>query len=174
LAYVEGLTEGGNPELAILWCKEALGHYGQRTTNNSREVLFVDGQYRLISGDKWEAFLKEQQKLLSERSPREKAGFPLVGAVVLPPEGVPIKQWPSSYQRWDILQDAGSKWTNSGSGSSFNASDLIIHRPPIQDGSLTRVVSFSNLISSPVTVSFSNGVAFPTNVVFQMRRKEGD
>lgn len=36
--YVPGLTKADNPELAILWCKEALGHNGDRNSRNGRTV----------------------------------------------------------------------------------------------------------------------------------------
>ena len=169
--YVEGLTESADPEIAILWCKEPLGHYGQRTKDKSREVLFVDGGYKSIPGDKWDEFLKEQERLLAQRSTREKAGFPLVNATVISPEGETINKHKGEYRHQDIFKETGSTWTNSGSGNPFSRTSLIIHRAPIQNGSLTRVISFSEYISEPVTVSFSDGVASPTNVVFPMRRK---
>ena len=169
--YVEGLTESTDPEIAILWCKEPLGHYGQRTKDKSREVLFVSGQYKSIPGDKWDEFLKEQERRLAQRSVREKAGFPMVNATVLSPDGVTINEHNGEYRHLEIFKEAGRTWTNSGSGRPFHGSALVIHRAPIQNGSLTRVISFSDFISEPVTVTFSDGVASHTNAIFRMRKK---
>lgn len=67
--YVEGLTEADNPEIALLYCKMALGHNGQRTKDGGRQVLFVgDGRIKWVPGEKWSAFLLEQKELLRLRT----------------------------------------------------------------------------------------------------------
>ncbi len=66
--YVEGLTQTNDPRIALLYCKEALGHNGQRTKDGGRQVLFVgDGGIQWVSGDRWSAFLSEQSELLRSK-----------------------------------------------------------------------------------------------------------
>jgi len=57
----------------------------------------------------------------------------------------------------------------SSSGISSGGLDLVWYHPPFQEGYVTRTLSFSNLISEPVTVRFTNGVPDVTNVVFKMK-----
>ena len=68
--YVPGLTQADDSQLALLWCKEALGHNGQRTKDGGRQVVFVDSDVRWVSGAKWASFLEEQKQLQS-KLPRE-------------------------------------------------------------------------------------------------------
>src|SRR5687767_9614907 len=100
-----------------------------------------------------------------------RAEFSRVRQTVLSPEGETINEHEGYYQLQDIFKETGSTWTNSGSGKPFSRTDLIIHRAPLQNGSLTRVISFSDFISEPVTVKFADGVASPTNAIFRMKRK---
>ena len=66
--YVEGLSQADDKRLALLWCKEPLGHNGDRTRDGGRQVGFVGGYVQWISGFRWQDFLKEQESLLAERS----------------------------------------------------------------------------------------------------------
>lgn len=66
--YVEGLTKSDDPQLALLWCKEALQHDGSRGKSGSREVIMLDGSRTSISAAKWPGFLANQKKLLEKRS----------------------------------------------------------------------------------------------------------
>jgi hypothetical protein len=66
--YVEGLTTSDDPGLAVFWDKAGLGHNGQRLSDGGRMVLFVGRGLEYIPGEKWEAFLEEQKKLLGERN----------------------------------------------------------------------------------------------------------
>jgi hypothetical protein len=37
--YLDGLTQADDPRLALLYCKQALGHNGQRTKDGGRQVV---------------------------------------------------------------------------------------------------------------------------------------
>lgn len=65
--YVEGLTESDSPEIAIVWDKVGLGHFGQRLSRG-QEAIYVDGSAAIISAQNWQRFLSTQQSLLHQRS----------------------------------------------------------------------------------------------------------
>jgi hypothetical protein len=62
--------------------------------------------------------------------------------------------------------DSSGHGTSSGTGGRVS---MVLYHPPLQNGSVTRTIAFSNLISSPVTVTFRDGVPDKTNVVYKMR-----
>lgn len=66
--YVEGMTTSDDGGIAILWDKVGLGHNGERLPQGDHDVLFVSGHTERITGDRWQAFLKEQEKLLASRT----------------------------------------------------------------------------------------------------------
>jgi hypothetical protein len=72
--YVEGLTTSDNPQLALLWCKEPLAHNGSRLKNGSREVITVDGFRTSVPAAGWPKFLKDQERMMEQRSGPEKSG----------------------------------------------------------------------------------------------------
>ncbi len=77
--YVEGLTPADDPRMALLYCKEPLGHNGQRTKDGGRQVLFAgNGGIQWISGDQWPSFLSEQRELLRSRNENRKESQPSV------------------------------------------------------------------------------------------------
>jgi hypothetical protein len=173
--YTDGLTLADDARIAILYCKEPLGHNGQKTKDGSRQVVFVGGNIGWISGDKWTAFLQEQKELLSKRNERSKAGRPLVDASIELPDGWRIDYMDVPYTISE--QEGGaSNFSGSGtsSGSSLSRDELVWYNPPFENqfsGFVTRALSFSNLESAPVTVNFSNGIPDKTNVVFKMQLK---
>lgn len=59
--YVEGLTIDDDPELALFWCKEPLGHNGQ--VSDSYVVWTVSGIKEYVALSEWEDYLKQQQEL---------------------------------------------------------------------------------------------------------------
>jgi hypothetical protein len=65
--YVEGLTTGDDPGLALFWDKIGLGHNGQRLSGGGHKVFFVNGESDYIPADRWQAFLDQQQKLHAAR-----------------------------------------------------------------------------------------------------------
>jgi len=65
--YVEGLTTGDDPGLALFWDKVGLGHNGQRLSEGGHKVFFVNGVSEYIPADRWEAFLDQQLKLYAAR-----------------------------------------------------------------------------------------------------------
>ncbi len=64
--YVEGLRLDSNPELALFWDKEGLGHNGERLSGGGHIVTFVGLGREHIPESQWDCFLEEQRKLLSE------------------------------------------------------------------------------------------------------------
>jgi hypothetical protein len=167
--YTPGLTKADNPKLALLWCKEPLGHNGQRTKGGGRQVVFVGGMVEWVSETNWSNFLIEQKRLLAERSPRAVAGKPtvLVTAAVELPDGSRVGKLNSTY----IVTESSSGPGFSSSGSSSDDLDIVWFHPEFQEGQITRTLSFSNLVSDPVTVRFTNGIPDVTNVVFTMKQK---
>jgi len=165
--YVEGLTVADDIGLALLWCKEPLGHNGDRTRDGGRQVVFVGGDVRWVSGARWAAFLEDQKRLLAERSVRAVAGAPVVAGSVELPDGTRIDRLNCICT---ITETSGGP-DFSSSGTSSGSLDLVWYHPPFQEGYVTRTLSFSRLISEPVTVRFTNGVPDVTNVVFRMRDK---
>jgi len=168
--YVEGLTEADDPRIALLYCKQALGHNGQRM-NGGRQVVFAGtGDIQWISGDRWPTFLKEQKELLLARSDRARAGMPLVTGQIELPDGRRLDQVDGP---WTMREEShgsnGSGSSTSSSSGGIRRSDLVWYRAPTENGSVTRTLSFSNLTSEPVTVIFTNGVPDVTNIVFRMR-----
>jgi len=61
--YVEGLTHRDDRHLAILWDKVGLGHNGERLFPPGHEVLFLNGDVRIIRKADWQTFLEEQEEL---------------------------------------------------------------------------------------------------------------
>jgi len=169
--YVEGLTWADDLRLALLYCKQPLGHFGERTKNGGREVLTVGGGSTWVSGDKWPAFLEEQKRLLAQRSERAKAGIPLVQAVIELPDGSRLESLDCPYTLTNQSKGLDSSGEGTESGQRLRRSDLAWYDAPLQEGSLTRILSFSNLVSELVTVKFTNGVPDRTNVIFKMKIK---
>jgi hypothetical protein len=166
--YVPGLTFADDPGLALLWCKSALGHNGQRTKDGGRQVVFIGSGIDWIPGDKWPAFLQEQKELLKHRSAKAVGGVPLLTGVIELPDGTRIDRFDGSCTLKE--QSKGPNSSSSGTSSGgFNRSQLVWYHAPLQDGYVTRTLSFSNLISDPVTITFTNGVPDVTNFVFRMR-----
>ena len=69
--YTDGLTRADDTRIALLYCKQPLGHNGDKTKDGGRQVVFVGGNIEWISGKTWSAFLEEQKKLLSQRTDRK-------------------------------------------------------------------------------------------------------
>ncbi|MEO5917676.1 MAG: hypothetical protein ABIS50_25825 [Luteolibacter sp.] len=167
--YVEGLTKSDDPRLALLWCKEPLQHDGSRGKSGAREVVRVDGDRSSVSGDQWTEFLKEQQQLMEKRSASEIAGKPVVRAAVELPDHTQIETIEGYYVMDHSSHSKDSSGSGRGSGSSLKVSDLTWYRAPVQHGSETRTLMFSNMTSDPVTVTFTNGVPDVREVVFRMK-----
>ena len=173
--YTDGLTRADDPRIALLYCKQPLGHNGQKTKDGGRQVVFVGGNIDWISGEKWSPFLEEQKELLSKRSGRAKTGAPLVDAIIELPDGRQIKSLDAPYTIQE--QEAGADGSSGGgtsSTSSLSRDAIVWFNTPLQNnfsGFIMRTLAFSNLVSAPVTVTFTNGIPDKTNVVFKMRAK---
>ncbi|HEY2911503.1 MAG TPA: hypothetical protein VGI99_14725 [Gemmataceae bacterium] len=61
--YVEGLRKGDDPALALFWDKAGLGHNGERRASGARTVWFINCSSEEIPGERWDAFLAEQELL---------------------------------------------------------------------------------------------------------------
>lgn len=173
--YTDGLTRADDPRIALLYCKQPPGHNGQKTKDGGRQVVFVGVNIKWISGDKWPSFLEEQNQLISKRSDRAKTGAPLVGAVIELPDGRQVENLdvPYTIQEQEAGAD-GSSGSGASSSSSLSRDAIVWFNAPLQNsfnGFMTRTLSFSNLVSAPVTVTFTNGIPDKTNVVFKMRVK---
>jgi len=117
--YADGLTRADDPRIALLYCKQALGHNGEKTKDGGRQVVFVgDGGIKWISGDEWPAFLEEQKALLAKRTGRAKTGAPLVNAVIELPNGRQVDSLDTSY----TLQEKEAGASFSGNGTSSGSS----------------------------------------------------
>jgi hypothetical protein len=165
--YVAGLTSADDPKIAILWCKAALGHNGQRTKDAGREVLFLGGR-EWVSGADWPKFLRDQQVLLNKRTLREKTALPLVTCLIKLPDGRLVESIDAPGTIDDESVGPDSEGQRGLPAETLTPAVLNIFRAPVQNGSLTRYLSFSNLNSMPVVISFSNGVPDHTNAVYRM------
>jgi hypothetical protein len=61
--YVEVLRKDDDPRLALFWDKAGLGHNGQRLSDGGHFVGLVNGTIDYVPGDRWAAFLEEQDRL---------------------------------------------------------------------------------------------------------------
>ena len=61
--YLEGLRSDDDPQLALFWDKEGLGHNGERLTGGGHIVMFVDGFTKHIIAEDWEQFRGDQRLL---------------------------------------------------------------------------------------------------------------
>jgi hypothetical protein len=164
--YVTGLTRADGPGLALLWCKVALGHNGNRPRDGGRQVVFVGRGVEWVSGNRWRAFLNDQKALMERRSTRAVSGMPLVTGSIQLPDGNRLGRFdgPCTIREETKGPDSSGHGTSSGGGC-----DLRWYQPPIQDGAVTRTLSFSNLVSDPVTITFKSGTPDITNFIYKMR-----
>ena len=168
--YTDGLTRADDTRIALLYCKQDLGHNGDRTKDGGRQVVFVGGGIEWVSGAKWPSFLQGQRELLSKRSDRAKSGSPLVAASIEMPDGQQIESV-EDYQMQETSAGPNSSGSGTSSGNGLSRDSLVWFHPPLDNGSVTRTLSFSNLASEPVTVIFVGGIPDKTNVVFKMRSR---
>lgn len=132
-------------------------------------MVFVGRNIEWISGSDWPSFLKKQSVLLAKRTKRAKNGTPLVSAIIQLPDGRTIESVDASFVIRE--NESGPDLSGSGtqSGSNLSQDDLVWFNAPSENGSVTRIISFSNLISAPVKVTFVKGIPDKTNVVFEMK-----
>lgn len=147
--YTDGLTRADDTRITLLYCKQALGHNGERTKGGGRHVVFVGGSIEWISGSKWPSFLQDQKELLSKRTDRAKNGRPLVSATIQLPDGREIESVDGSYEIQEIESGPNSSGNGKQSGNNLTRDDLFWFQAPSENGSVTRTVSFSNLVSAP-------------------------
>jgi hypothetical protein len=169
--YEPGLTRADDPRLALLWCKEPLSHNGERTSGG-REVVYVGGSVGWVAAGKWAGFLEEQEILRGGRAARAIAGHALVTGEIELPDGRRIMGVDGNYTLYERQTGQTESEISGGgesSGSALSASSLAYYQAPVRNGLLSRVLAFSNLVSDPVIIRFSDGVADVTNVVFKMR-----
>jgi hypothetical protein len=173
--YIEGLTEADDPEIAMLYCKQALGHNGQRTKDGGRQVVFVDTEIRWVSGQEWPSFLEKQRQRLSKRTEPEKAGQLVVDAVIELPDGTRINTENGPYTLRQQEKDINGYTDDRTESGKAVVHELGWFQVPVRidfTGSVVRTLSFSNLVSDPVTVNFILGRPDCTNVVFKMKKKD--
>jgi len=68
--YVEGLRIDSNPDLALFWDKEGLGHVSERLRGGGHIVRFVGGRIEHIPASRWNAFIQQQRELRAEEKRR--------------------------------------------------------------------------------------------------------
>jgi hypothetical protein len=162
--YVEGLTLADDARLAILWDKVGgVAHGGQQTRDGGRDVLFAGGNRDWVTADQWPAFLAEQAQLLAGRSLRAIAGAPLFTAVIQLPDGSRIDQVEGHYELAHRHEGPGGSGWGKLSGGGLCRADLTWYHAPIETGTQTYTLSFSNLVSEPVTVRFEASSASPAS-----------
>jgi hypothetical protein len=135
-------------------------------------VVFIGGRIEWVSGGKWPAFLQEQKEFLKHRTRRAVSGLPLVTGIVELPDGSRIEKVDGYYTLRDESKGPESSGTGASSGTGLSRSELVWYQAPLQNGFVTRTLSFSNLVSDPVTVTFTGGVPDVTNFTFKMRSKQ--
>ena len=60
--YTEGLSVD-DTERALLWDRIPLGHHGERTKTNSREVILIGGRVLVVPEGEWKDFIKNQSNI---------------------------------------------------------------------------------------------------------------
>jgi hypothetical protein len=174
--YVPGLTRADDSGIAILWCKEALGHNGQKTRDGGREIVFLGNGVQWISGNDWPAFLEQQEQLLQHRTAAATNGAPLVTSVIELPDGTLTNRLDGNCVVQEQSTGPDSSGSSTSSGTGLSPSELAWYQAPLKNGTVTRTLScsslISKLISDPVTVTFTNGVPDVTNVIFKMRSSQ--
>lgn len=158
--YIPGLTLADDPNLAIAWCKEPLGHNAQLTDDGGREVIFVGSHRDYISGKDWNAFLADQKRRLAARNKRAKSGKPLLEAVIEMPDGSRPQTFDGEYE---LVADGARR------GSNLDIKDLRWYQAPIKNGSFGYTLRLGGLNSEVVNVEFTNGEPNVRKIVFKMK-----
>jgi hypothetical protein len=163
--YVEGLTEGDNPEIAIVWDKIAgLGHNGQRLQNESRAVLYLDGHEGYIPASQWAEFLQHQQKLLAARPERLKQGLPPIVFKIRLPNGEIVDHYDGAF----TLQFAGYTVT----GTNLAPQNLDWYSISISQGTLSPSLTLPGMKSKPVEIAVSNWWPTVNEAIIEMEKTE--
>lgn len=178
--YVEGLTLGDNPEIAILWDKVGLGHNGLRLWGGGHEVFFLGGTHRIVPAAEWPEFFDRQEKLLVARTDPARQSRPLLAARVRLPDGELVDRYEGPFELSIAESDAsGGSGTHTSSGPVLSAENLrwydFGHRnadgTPV-DSTLRITLLLGAMKSRPVEVTVWGGVATPDSVVFEMQNGE--
>jgi hypothetical protein len=61
--YAAGLRRYDDPRLALFWDKAGLGYTDALVSAGGHFVFFIGGSIEYVSGDRWEEFLAEQERL---------------------------------------------------------------------------------------------------------------
>jgi hypothetical protein len=165
--YVPGLTWADDPDLAILWDRSELGHNGRRANGGGHDVLFLNGRIRFIPANEWVRFQEQQEELLSKRSDQQRKGRPFLVAMVELPNGHVTNEYHGPY----TLSSASPNGQRTISGDHLDRESLIWYMAPHSEGSVAFTLSFSNLVSSPVTVVVVSNTALPNSIVFKMHER---
>jgi hypothetical protein len=70
--YVEGLRTDDDGRLALVWDKIGLGHNGERLPRGGHWVVFVNTSIEYIPECDWDAFVKEQERLILAQKERRR------------------------------------------------------------------------------------------------------
>jgi hypothetical protein len=124
-----------------------------------------------VPGDKWPAFLQEQTELLKRRGQRAKSGLPLVTGTIELPNGSGTKRVDGSWGLEEVSEMPDGSGRGSSSGTGLAEADLVWYQAPVKNGHVTRTLTFSNLVSDPVTITFVGGKPNITNFIFRMHSK---
>jgi hypothetical protein len=170
--YVEGLTLNDDRHLAIFWDKVGLGHNGQRLRDGGHSVVFVGGEFAVISAQEWPQFLEEQEKLLASRDEIAIKGKPILIANIRFPSGELTDHFDGAWQLDESFQSFNGTDSGHGMRAGPSLSPLVLrwHRGSLQDGTITFVLSIpqKEWRSKPVTVKVVDGQASPRSIAFEM------
>lgn len=164
--YVEGLTLSDDPQLAIVWDKVGLNHFGEWKKGGGREVIFVSGLTEFI-GD-WPKFLEKQARLLSARDQQARDSIPCLVATIKLPTGQIIEKYDGPYELASTVKSESS----SGHGTASGTNPQLKWYRYDSEGQITLVLTLSSeqLRSKPVTFEVTNGRASPSSIVFEMEK----
>lgn len=173
--YVEGLTKNDDPRLALLWDKEGLGHFGQRSLKRSHCVILCDGTPQTIEDQDWESFLERQKALMANRDDAARSGGPILVGKIHLPSGETVDNFNGSWQLewWKGNATANSSGATS-SGPRLQPSTLWWFKGRLEEGTTTYVLSFPDyrLRSRPVRVKVTNGKVSAQEVIFYMEKSQ--
>lgn len=172
--YVEGLTLNDDRRIAILWDEVGLGHNGEVTRDGGREVVFVDGSIEWIPGKDWDAFLKEQERLLAARTERAKKALPVLAGKVRLPDGTVVDEWDGPYKLEYFSSDKPLRRDDCSDSDRPLRDALTWHHPPIYNGTMTYTLTLSGVQCDPVEVEFKDGKGTPDVMIFTLPKWPDD
>jgi hypothetical protein len=159
--YVEGLTLADDPQIAILWDKVGLGHFGERLSGGGHSIWRLGGREEVVSEAEWPEFLKEQAQLMTARTEAAKKGLPALTGKVRLPTGNVVDHFDAPF----ILSTSEHSGMRSGSSSGPVLTPEVLRWWRLDDGEMEISLTLNNRESKPVSVRVMHGKTTPDSII---------